>query len=544
MFTQTWVRRAGALIAILTAVGLLAGGGVARAHASLLAVTPGNGEIVDVAPDEVVLTFSEAISISGGGARVLDPQADVVSGEPVVRNETITIPIGGAADLVEGTYTITYEIISADSHRISGASVFHVGAPSGDGEAVAVDVGPGTPLAISIGSFVFTALAASGALVAVGLLVVSIRTAASDDVVARWNAWTMRAAVLGAVAFLGALPFRIARLGGGLDSLRDNALLEESLRGPVGLSTAIGAVGLLAVAGAVERRAPSWVTLPLAVGSLAAFAAEGHSRGERQLAMWTFDIAHVAAAGVWVGGLIAIVVAIRHEGDEARMIATVRRFSNGALVAVAVVIAAGVAMAWIILPTFDELTSTGWGRALLVKSALVIVVVVLGAYNRVRLVPALVATARRLAKVTRVELVLLAAVIGVTAFLVTQSPVSTRAPVVAAPATPPLNETATLTDGYSAEITVSPGRVGPNSVEVILRDREDRVINPVAAPTLEIVQPNLDVGPFDIELTPVYIGQYEGTIDLGYPGEWEFEVRVRVTDFTSVAGDVIIAVPG
>ena len=45
-------------------------------------------------------------------------------------------------------------------------------------------------------------------------------------------------------------------------------------------------------------------------------------------------------------------------------------------------------MAWIILPSIGELTSTGYGWALILKVVLVLVVIALGAFNRYRLVPA------------------------------------------------------------------------------------------------------------------------------------------------------------
>ena len=84
-----------------------------------------------------------------------------------------------------------------------------------------------------------------------------------------------------------------------------------------------------------------------------------------------------------------------------------------------VLAAAGVGMAWIILPGWSELTDTGYGLALLVKVGLVAVVVALAAYNRFRLV---VSMSRRLAYTVTAELVLLLAVVGVTAVLVTRSP--------------------------------------------------------------------------------------------------------------------------
>ena len=64
----------------------------------------------------------------------------------------------------------------------------------------------------------------------------------------RWRSVLVRAMVLGAAAIVAALPLRIARIGGGLDALRDDEFLGASLRGPIGVSTAVTAIGLVVTA--------------------------------------------------------------------------------------------------------------------------------------------------------------------------------------------------------------------------------------------------------------------------------------------------------
>ena len=129
--------------------------------------------------------------------------------------------------------------------------------------------------------------------------------------------------------------------------------------------------------------------LSFAVVALAGFSIEGHTRATgRRWAMVSSDIVHLGAGAVWLGGIVALVVAFRSSLDTGTLAGIVRRFSDAALLAVGVVAVTGVLMAWIILPTVGELTSTGYGLALLLKVALVLVVVAIGAYNRYRLIPA------------------------------------------------------------------------------------------------------------------------------------------------------------
>ena len=157
------------------------------------------------------------------------------------------------------------------------------------------------------------------------------------------RAVTSRAAVLGAVALVAAVPFRIARLGGGLDALRDNDVLMSALRGPIGVSTAVTANALLVVAVLVDRRAPRWSRSLFALVALAGFSIEGHTRAtERRWAMVASDVVHLTAAAVWLGGIVALVVAFRASSDAGRLAAAVRRFSDSALIAVGVVAVTGV----------------------------------------------------------------------------------------------------------------------------------------------------------------------------------------------------------
>jgi copper transport protein len=537
--------------AFLAAIAAVWSGGIAAAHAELIDVSPADGEVLDVAPDEVVLTFSEPVSLTGGSVHVLDDSAEDVATGTAQANETVTTTL--PAGLPDGTYTIVWEIVSVDSHRIGGASVFHVGAPSSGGlTGAALDVGGDEAgWGVRLGASVLSAIGYTGALVAGGTLFFSLYA----DRRANLREVTSRAAVLGAVALVAAVPFRIARLGGGLDALRDNDVLMSALRGPVGVSTAVTANALLVVAVLVDRRAPRWLPLLFSVVALAGFAIEGHTRATaRRWVMVASDVVHLAAGAVWLGGIVALVIAFRSSLDTVSLAGVVRRFSDSAIFAVGVVAATGVTMAWIILPTAGELTSTGYGIAMILKVAIVVVVIALGAFNRYRLVPAVDArrdpaadsfpspgSRRWLSNVVLAELVLLVAAVGVTAVMVTRSPLSTVA-AASAPATESRSATVTLGDAAAADVTITPSRVGFNVIDVELRDLEGRIVNPYELPVIEIALPALDVGPLEPEVLPIGIGRYQATADFGFAGTWELSIRVRLDEFESVAGSTTVTI--
>jgi Copper resistance protein D len=112
---------------------------------------------------------------------------------------------------------------------------------------------------------------------------------------------------------------------------------------------------------------------------------------------------------VWLGGLVTLLVVGR------TAVATV---SRNALAAVTLLAVSGVLRALTELRAFDQLWTTSYGRALLVKSALFVPLVALGFVNRTRLL----ALFDRLRRNVRVELVLLAVVVGTVTVLVQLRP--------------------------------------------------------------------------------------------------------------------------
>lgn len=99
------------------------------------------------------------------------------------------------------------------------------------------------------------------------------------------------------------------------------------------------------------------------------------------------NVVHVAAGGVWVGGVVGLVVVLaRRSGSIGPSLV---RFSKVATLALAAVFVAGVAMATMILDRPSELLGTDWGQRLLVKVTAVGLAALLGAYHHWRIVPRL-----------------------------------------------------------------------------------------------------------------------------------------------------------
>ena len=114
------------------------------------------------------------MSLTGGSVRVLDDDAEDVATGTSQENETVVATL--ADGLADGTYTVVFEIVSVDSHRISGASVFHVGAPTSEGlTGDALDLGGAEAgWGVRTGAVILSAIGYAGALVAAGTLCFSL----------------------------------------------------------------------------------------------------------------------------------------------------------------------------------------------------------------------------------------------------------------------------------------------------------------------------------------------------------------------------------
>lgn len=97
----------------------------ASAHSRLVSSSPADGESLPASPSEVVLTFNEDINPQFVTVRVTDGEGgDVAGADASVDGAKVTLPV--AQPIAAGSYKITYRVVSADSHAISGSTAFTV----------------------------------------------------------------------------------------------------------------------------------------------------------------------------------------------------------------------------------------------------------------------------------------------------------------------------------------------------------------------------------------------------------------------------------
>lgn len=137
---------------------------------------------------------------------------------------------------------------------------------------------------------------------------------------------------------------------------------------------------------------PSWPYAALAVAALA--LATQPLIGHPWQTGWVpslAEVAHVLAAGLWLGGLPSLLVALRKlpSGGHQRMLI---RFGRLGYATVAVIALTGPLQALFLLGPWSRLWSTSYGHVLVVKTVLFVLALILAAENRFRLTPRLAST--------------------------------------------------------------------------------------------------------------------------------------------------------
>ncbi|MFB4423167.1 copper resistance CopC/CopD family protein [Streptomyces sp. QL37] len=386
---------AAALLAMLISLLLglvLAGAGPASAHAALTGSDPQDGAVVATAPEEVTLTFSEQIAMDDDSIRVLDP-----SGERADEGAPRDLTGGGAvryavqlhSGLPDGTYTVAWQAVSADSHPVSGAFTFSVGAPSETTVALPSGGAGGGLVGALYGIARYAAYAGFILLAGGSAFVLACwqRGAGARPlqrlVVRGWV--TLTAATLAMLLLRSpytgsgklADAFDLDGLQSVLDTKPGAALVSRLLL--LGASALFIAVLFGAYAKREDEKEKQDLTFGLATGgaviaigiagtwALAEHASTGIQPG---IAM-PVDVLHLLAVAAWLGGLAALLVALYRTPDITS--GAVRRFSRVAFGSVIVLAATGLYQSWRQVGSWSALTGTRYGQLLLVKVALVAV---------------------------------------------------------------------------------------------------------------------------------------------------------------------------
>lgn len=370
----------------------------AYAHATLERTEPVPNAQLASEPTSVVLFFDESVDLALGQVSVVGPRGASVASGHTERDGGRTVTVALRPGAGDGTYAVSYRVTSHDTHPVTGGFFFTVGsATAGSGHA-AVTPPPTTSGAAPENATVRAIYAVCryagfiGLVLLVGSVVFLIALSADGA--------PSRVRLLGRLGYglvvcgsMGELVLQVPYAAGTPLTAITSTGFEHVVNTPFGTAhllrlalLALAAPMLAAFEGGDRRvRYPRWAALgavPVGVGLAVTWAYSGHAGTTTPAISVPSDVLHLAAVSVWVGGLLVLAIAVlpRARADQLRV--ALPRWSLIAMVCVAALILSGTVQALLELDGWSRLGDTTYGRLLLAKIALLIVVLAVAGYSR------------------------------------------------------------------------------------------------------------------------------------------------------------------
>jgi copper transport protein len=564
----------------------------ADAHAVLAGSSPASGSVVSTAPTQVALTFTEGVRPIQDKIHVIDPdgrRAD--TGEPRVSGDQLIIPLKGSG--LPGTYLVNYRVLSADSHPVSGAFTYSVGAPSANGAPTETSTDVANPT-IQAAFPVVRWIGYAGLVLLIGSVLVLVllwprRLDRRDVIRVVWIG-----AGLVALAAVGELLLQIPYVaGGGIFDVR--AVDVRSVLGSQYGAAHLIRLGVLGASLVLLRsivRGRGWgadrvLLAVLATIGLATWSVSGHpSASTVPMVTVVADMVHIASMSVWLGGLVMLIRYLVPRASAAELGAIVPIWSRWATYAVAALILTGVAQALIQVNDLGALFTTTYGWLLVAKVSLVAVALAVASLSR-RLVAPIAGAANNAVEIGATEsqadanepdddepdedepdgnaadedepgqneavggdaepaaqgapvatqrrqfrlyIIAEAAIIAVVLGLTSVLVQTTPARTVAAQTATPSVQTAVMKDKlYTLTIDVVPATVGLNEVH-LYATTPDGLPADIKEWQVKASAPTLGIEPIDANILPLTADHATGQIGLPSAGDWIFSFTLRTTD--------------
>jgi copper transport protein len=390
------MRRLGVVVLALLALSSLLPA-AALAHARFLRSEPADGEVLARSPAVVRILFDDTVRPGGANAVVRNGGGSVRAGPARVvrRGRVLEIPL--RPSLPVGDYTVRWDVVSDDGHDLRGVLAFGVGAGRAS-PVPTLSAGGG----VQPDDVVFRWLFFAGLLVAAG-------TVAGRLLVRRELAGARRVElrVFSALMCAGLL---LASIGASVTGHAGSGTRSGTVYEIATVGAAAGA--LLAALAYVTAVEAAWLApAAIAVALVATPTLGGHALDRDQNALAPVaDVIHVASAAVWLGVLLTlglVVPLVSRSLPPAARDGVYRRIAPRAsgvvVVSVVLLAATGVVRAIGELSAVDQLWTTGYGRTILVKTALLMLLLAAGWQNRYRIVPRLARAARPAADALRLR---------------------------------------------------------------------------------------------------------------------------------------------
>ena len=499
------------------------------AHATLISADPADRAVIASAPEKFTLTFNEPVTPLVLKLLSTDRPAVLLDHYQL---QDRTLLVRAPASLSDGTYRLTWRIVSADGHPVAGSTLFVIGSQTAGSMPEAGDTADPHARAMI---WIVRIMLYGGVFFGVGGAFFCAWTDVSAKTRWRPRAFLWASLLLGLVATVVSVGAQgLDAFGAPLAQLTQPIVWQTGFATSWGTTAAIGLFGILTCICAVVIGRKGYGRALTSVGLCSlglALASSGHaSTAAPRFLTQPCVFLHVVSIAAWTGALVPLAVAIKGDGEDALM--ALRRFSRAAPVVVAIIVVTGVILSVIQLGWIGALWATDYGRILLGKLAMVAALLAIAAWNRLALTPRItqgnLAARRQLVRAVAIELILVAIIFALVAtWRFTPPPRALAAPISAS------SSLHLHTAQVTADVTFTPARAGRVSVSMIILTGN---LGPLDAQDVQLTLANPGAGVEPITRRAYKPGDGTWKIDamtLPLPGLWSVRLDMIMPDATT-----------
>jgi copper transport protein len=514
----------------------------ASAHAALVRTSPVQGSIVQDAPSEITITFTEHVNLVRDKVVVIGPDGKRVDrGDPTTTGDDVRIPV--RTDVARGTYLVSYRVISADSHPVGAGFTYSFGAPSNRPPNPTDATGGRTDRVVAI------LMSGAHYLGYAGLVLLAGPVLVLTALWSRRDPTRLAYLVLGAVglATLVELFFQAPYENGGslfsasFGDLKDVVTSGYGSLHLVRLAVIVAAIPLLRLLLGDRGGRPVRVALALlGVVGVATWPLAGHPASTSAPVLTVVaDTAHLVSVAIWLGGLAMLLGFVLRRANDKELDAILPVWSNWAALAVTVLVLAGAAQAIINVATLTALLHTTYGVLLSLK-VLLLGAVLAVAYVSRRIVRR--GTGRsRLRWTVLVEVAGAVLILGLTSALVQTAPARTAVAGADGAVSQDIFATTLDTKLYQLQLDIEPLTVGNSDVHLYAYTPDGDPLT-VKEWKVSAALPSAGVQAIDVPVLALTPSHATGTVSLPTPGQWQFSFTLRTTDFDEATVMTVVTI--
>ncbi|HSD04508.1 MAG TPA: CopD family protein [Nitrosopumilaceae archaeon] len=542
--------------------------GLAEAHPFIEDSEPKQSSNVPPGITQIIIYYSEAVEMDYSTIKVLDNKGTQVDNKDTKYFQGENSLVVTTRPLDDGVYTVTSKVLSkVDGHIVDDALIFSVGSAKIDpsllnkkSEQPSVYI----PEALARFPGLVGQVMILGAVISSLLIWRSLRTKQAIkenlELQKKHSHLFLKLTGVGMLLVLGS---NIAMLAVQSIALQTSAL--EAIQTGFGttwlvrmsLTIILFAIWFWAERKAMVGKVQQFLILGFSLALIATTTMLGHGAATMHESAIILDYTHNLLASVWIGGVIYAAFAMipsfeKMESDKRERLSLlmIPKLSSMIIVAVGILLITGPTLLWFLESDVGLLYDSTYGKLILAKIALGIILIVIGGYNQFRiqkpaeknLQSGTISVYKKFRKSLKVESIIGIVLLGVVALLANSSlPAGEIQQVQALDVNG--YQTIQFSSGARFDVSIEPLSSGTNTVSVSVMSLDGKSLGDVSEVVMKVSNPQKGISPIESNMSPIksadsdsQVTQYVGNATFGFTGTWHVEI---VALRTQTANDAI-----